>query len=49
VCYIPKHTREQKEIKAKVHKAKARDIKKEAINQTVQNEKGRWGWKGTYL
>jgi hypothetical protein len=28
---------EQKEIKAEVHKEKAWDIKKEAINPTVQN------------
>jgi hypothetical protein len=28
---------EQKEIKAEMHKGKARDIKKEAINPTVQN------------
>ena len=30
---------EQKEIKAEVHKAKAWDIKKEAINPTIQNWK----------
>ncbi len=32
-----------------MHKNKAWDIKKEAINPTVQNRKEGWGWKGAYL